>query len=176
VGFFSDYTDKNGSEDAKRVVNVEWVLKKLDEIWATFTRNKNGLVPAPGGSTTTKYLREDGTWNIPPNNFVQISSPKFTTAYNDTITNGHLNLPQISIGEFRIHNGFITSSNGTYYCRLPSIGRYTYSLFASSLYRDSGAFKRFKTANNANIAGGSNIYEISSNESTYLIIFYTQLS
>lgn len=30
-----------------------------------FTRSDNGLVPAPGGSGTTRYLREDGSWVDP---------------------------------------------------------------------------------------------------------------
>jgi hypothetical protein len=66
MGFFSDYISKNANENTKKVVNIEWVLNKLDEIWTAFTRNKNGLVPAPGGSTSTKYLREDGAWVVLP--------------------------------------------------------------------------------------------------------------
>lgn len=36
-----------------------------DTTYAVFTRTVNGLVPAPGGATSTRYLREDGTWVIP---------------------------------------------------------------------------------------------------------------
>ena len=32
-----------------------------------FTRAVAGFVPAPGATTTTRYLREDGTWKTPPN-------------------------------------------------------------------------------------------------------------
>lgn len=32
----------------------------------TFNRRTQGLVPAPGGSGTTRYLREDGSWFTPP--------------------------------------------------------------------------------------------------------------
>lgn len=32
-----------------------------------FNRSTKGFVPPPGGSTITKFLREDGTWEIPPN-------------------------------------------------------------------------------------------------------------
>jgi hypothetical protein len=32
-----------------------------------FTRSANGVVPYPGGTATTRYLREDGTWETPPN-------------------------------------------------------------------------------------------------------------
>ena len=33
----------------------------------TFTTQTDGLVPKRVGATTTKYLREDGTWIVPPN-------------------------------------------------------------------------------------------------------------
>ena len=33
--------------------------------YSNFQRNTAGLVPAPGGSGNTKYLREDGTWQVP---------------------------------------------------------------------------------------------------------------
>lgn len=38
-----------------------------DTTYAVFTRSANGLAPAaPAGTGTTKYLREDGTWQVPP--------------------------------------------------------------------------------------------------------------
>lgn len=40
----------------------------LGGISGIFDRTKNGLVPqAPSGSGTSKYLREDGNWTVPPN-------------------------------------------------------------------------------------------------------------
>lgn len=40
----------------------------LGGISGIFDRTKNGLVPqAPSGSGTSKYLREDGNWIVPPN-------------------------------------------------------------------------------------------------------------
>lgn len=41
-----------------------------DTKYNTFSRTESGLVPSPGGSTSTRYLREDGTWQPvtqPPN-------------------------------------------------------------------------------------------------------------
>lgn len=35
--------------------------------YSNFTRTVSGLVPNPGGSTTTRFLREDGTWVVPTN-------------------------------------------------------------------------------------------------------------
>jgi hypothetical protein len=64
MGLYSDYHTKNPEKD-RYTVNIEWVLKELDEILVVFTRNKSGLVPAPGGSGATKYLREDGVWAAP---------------------------------------------------------------------------------------------------------------
>ena len=38
-----------------------------DTTYVVFTRSVNGLAPAaPAGAGTTKYLREDGTWQVPP--------------------------------------------------------------------------------------------------------------
>lgn len=38
-----------------------------DTTYVVFTRSANGLAPAaPAGTGTTKYLREDGTWQVPP--------------------------------------------------------------------------------------------------------------
>lgn len=36
--------------------------------YSNFTRSAAGLTPAPGGSSTSRYLREDGTWVTPPDN------------------------------------------------------------------------------------------------------------
>lgn len=42
-------------------------LTQLTNDLPNFNRTVAGLVPAPGAATTTRYLREDGTWEIPPN-------------------------------------------------------------------------------------------------------------
>ena len=42
-------------------------LTQLTNDLPNFTRTVAGLVPAPGASTTTRYLREDGAWIVPPN-------------------------------------------------------------------------------------------------------------
>lgn len=46
------------------------LVDKLRETFAdksSFTRSKDGLVPHPTTSTSTRYLREDGGWQVPPN-------------------------------------------------------------------------------------------------------------
>jgi hypothetical protein len=45
MGFFSNNTNKNGTDTVKEVVNVEWVLKTLDILGTVFSKTKNGLVP-----------------------------------------------------------------------------------------------------------------------------------
>jgi hypothetical protein len=49
-------------------IDANGVLSSTDTntTYANFTRTVSGLVPNPGGSTTNRYLREDGTWVIPP--------------------------------------------------------------------------------------------------------------
>ena len=51
--------------DASGNVTIESV--NTNTTYSNFTRTVAGLVPAPGAATTTRYLREDGTWVIPPN-------------------------------------------------------------------------------------------------------------
>ena len=41
-------------------------LSQLNNNLPNFTRTVAGLVPAPGAATTTRYLREDGAWIVPP--------------------------------------------------------------------------------------------------------------
>lgn len=50
-------TDANG--------NPAW-RDDEDTKYVGFSRTESGLVPSPGGSTSTRYLREDGTWQTPP--------------------------------------------------------------------------------------------------------------
>jgi hypothetical protein len=49
-------------------IDANGVISSTDTntTYSNFTRTVAGLVPNPGGSTTTRYLREDGTWVIPP--------------------------------------------------------------------------------------------------------------
>jgi hypothetical protein len=62
--------------------NTIWHVGNL----TNFTRTVAGLVPNPGGSTTTRYLREDGTWVIPPDTDTVYVHP--TTAGNKHIPAG----------------------------------------------------------------------------------------
>jgi len=56
--------------------------------YSAFTRTVVGLVPNPGGSTTNRYLREDGTWVIPPDTDTDTIYVHPTTAGNKHIPAG----------------------------------------------------------------------------------------
>lgn len=45
-----------------------------DTTYSVFNRTTAGLVPAATGSTTTRYLREDGTWVTPPNTTYNVAT------------------------------------------------------------------------------------------------------
>ena len=60
-----------------------YVLLSVDTSCSTFTKSgssaKAGLVPAPSTTEgTTKYLREDGTWQVPPDNNTVYTHPAYT--------------------------------------------------------------------------------------------------
>lgn len=69
-------------------IDVNGILSSTDTntTYANFTRTVSGLVPNPGGATTNRYLREDGTWVIPPDNDTIYVHP--TTAGNKHIPAG----------------------------------------------------------------------------------------
>ena len=65
-------------------IDANGVLSSTDTTYVVFTRTANGLVPtAPTGTGTTKYLREDGSWVIPPDTDTVYTHP--TTAGNKHI-------------------------------------------------------------------------------------------
>lgn len=51
-------------------------LTKLKTIFAskkTFTRSEDGIVPHPTTNTSTRFLREDGSWEIPTDNNTDVN-------------------------------------------------------------------------------------------------------
>jgi hypothetical protein len=65
MGFYTDYINKNGNANIKRVANIEWILRKLDE--SIVSKTAAGFVSMlPNETTTAKYLRQDGAWEVPP--------------------------------------------------------------------------------------------------------------
>ena len=71
-------------------IDANGVLSSTDTntTYATFTRTVAGLVPNPGASTTNRYLREDGTWVIPPDTDTDTIYVHPTTAGNKHIPAG----------------------------------------------------------------------------------------
>ena len=65
----------------------------VDTTYGPFTRTMDGLVPNPTTTTEVRYLREDGTWEIPPDN------TDHTTYTIDAVDNGaDVNLNLIAAG------------------------------------------------------------------------------
>ena len=55
-------------DSEKMFVNVPWENTTYTNFVKSGSGAKSGLVPAPSTTAgTTKYLREDGTWTVPPN-------------------------------------------------------------------------------------------------------------
>jgi hypothetical protein len=71
-------------------IDANGVLSSTDTntTYANFTRTVSGLVPNPGGSTTNRYLREDGTWVVPPDTDTDTVYVHPTTAGNKHIPAG----------------------------------------------------------------------------------------
>ena len=71
-------------------IDANGVLSSTDTntTYVNFTRTVAGLVPNPGGSTTNRYLREDGTWVIPPDTDTDTIYVHPTTAGNKHIPAG----------------------------------------------------------------------------------------
>ena len=71
-------------------IDVNGVLSSTDTntTYVNFTRTVAGLVPNPGGATTNRYLREDGTWVIPPDTDTDTVYVHPTTAGNKHIPAG----------------------------------------------------------------------------------------
>jgi hypothetical protein len=69
-------------------IDANGVLSSTDTntTYVNFTRTVAGLVPNPGAATTNRYLREDGTWVIPPDTDTIYVHP--TTAGNKHIPAG----------------------------------------------------------------------------------------
>src|SRR5690606_10047940 len=61
-------------------------INAQDTTYNAFTRSVDGLVVAPGGTTTNRYLREDGTWVIPPNNDTTYSAGQGITLTGTTFS------------------------------------------------------------------------------------------
>jgi hypothetical protein len=63
MGLLEDYKEKNPNVNIQNAVNIEWVLQAIPVV----SKTTDGLVPQlPNETTTTKYFRQDGTWQVIP--------------------------------------------------------------------------------------------------------------
>ena len=81
-----------GATTITRTSATEFTISSTDTdtntTYVNFTRTVAGLVPNPGASTTNRYLREDGTWVIPPDTDTDTIYVHPTTAGNKHIPAG----------------------------------------------------------------------------------------
>jgi hypothetical protein len=84
MGFFDFFKANRPAVNTKSAVNVEWVLKALDDIGAASKTSMGFAPPLPNETATTKYLRQDGTWKVPPDN---------NTVYTHPTTSGNKHVP-----------------------------------------------------------------------------------
>jgi hypothetical protein len=81
-----------GATTITRTSATEFTISSTDTdtntTYANFTRTVAGLVPNPGAATTNRYLREDGTWVIPPDTDTDTIYVHPTTAGNKHIPAG----------------------------------------------------------------------------------------
>ena len=75
-----------------------------------FTTELDGLVPKRVGATTTKYLREDGTWVIPPNTTYPLLTQ--TIAEAGTATTANTISAQVLKAAIQYHTPTVTTITG----------------------------------------------------------------
>lgn len=139
-------------------IDANGVLSSTDTntTYANFTRTVSGLVPNPGGATTNRYLREDGTWVIPPDT---------DTTYTLSGLGGQ---PQLNGTGFVKANGTtISYDNSTYYLASNPAGYITIASIGNGTLtlNVSGNGLSGSTSFTANQSGGST-FTVTSNAST----------
>lgn len=82
--------------------------------YSVFTRTVAGLVPAPGGTTTTRFLREDGTWVVPTDTNTTYSTMSAAELTTGTVTTGRLISAKV-LTDWINGKGFVTTDTNTTY-------------------------------------------------------------
>jgi hypothetical protein len=78
MGFFDKFKTNNPTTDTKAAVNIDWILQKLDEIGVTNKASIGFALSLPNETTTTKHLRQDGQWQVPPDTDTMYTHPTHT--------------------------------------------------------------------------------------------------
>lgn len=125
----------NVDTSGKAYVNVPWT--DTNTTYSIFNRTSNGLVPTPGGSiySTTKYLREDGTWQVPPNTTYGVA----TTSSNGLMSaTDKIKLNSVDIDSYAIRRSTVSTANTIYDVdsSVPSAILQPNTAFADSSYQE----------------------------------------
>jgi hypothetical protein len=64
-GAVVNITGTGATTVTKAAGNGTITIDSTNTTYSTFVRGANGLVPSPGGALITRFLREDGTWQVP---------------------------------------------------------------------------------------------------------------
>ena len=113
-------------------------ISSTNTTYSTFNRSSNGLVPTPGGSTTTRYLREDGTWQVPPNTN---TDTKVTQTHSTTNANYPILLKN-GTGTGNVTNTTLFDAN--VYVN-PSTGTLTASKVYGAVFNDYAEYRKCET-------------------------------
>ena len=103
--------------------------------YSNFTRSVAGLVPAPGADTTTRYLREDGTWKVPPNtntNTYVTQTATTTASYKPFL---------LGFNTATISGNFAGTTNLSYYANTLRVQPSTGNIITSGTITASKMFK-----------------------------------
>ena len=88
--------------------NVPANAKFTDTTYTTFNRSTNGLVPHPTTTTSTRFLREDGSWIVPTNTTYALA----TTSANGLLRQLDGNTTHFLRGDGTWQTPPVTSVNG----------------------------------------------------------------
>jgi hypothetical protein len=118
-------------------IDVNGVLSSTDTTYANFTRTVSGLVPNPGGATITRYLREDGTWVVPPdtdtNTVTQIrredsdgtTSASAYRAGDIRLRQGaNVTITEVAAGVFQIASSYVDTDTNTWNANTKTVPGY----------------------------------------------------
>lgn len=86
---------------------VSWATVSSESTtYTTFTKSSAGLVPAPGGTTSTRFMREDGAWVIPTNTTYTTGTD---TEFDNTASTTARLISGQRLNSWATRKGFLTS-------------------------------------------------------------------
>jgi hypothetical protein len=142
------------NSDGQGVVNVPWVDTDTNTTYSAFDNDNAGLVPDPGSTgTTTKYLREDGSFQVPPDTDTVYTHPTDLAGDNISVDTGALTgATVISDLDFNVTTntaGHVTDANGTVSTRTLTLANLGYTGHAAAT-NNTGTVTSVGTAGEVN--------------------------